>query len=241
MSLVLDILLILTVVIALVSGLKRGFIKTVMNLISIIIALLCGYAFTPQLADYYAENIFLSRFTASIEQAISNLLEGGLDGITKWDLGQLFSEKPEAFSGIIDRYQGNMGDLEGYYHTQMAAGSQNITESLSLQIAEPLANVLSNVLAFLTIFLAAMLLLKIITVILDLVFNLPGLKKFNRLFGMILGLLCGLVYAMVLSRVMIAAVPVLSSVFPDVIPADAAAGSFIIGLIEKYNIFTLFF
>ncbi len=238
MSLILDIILIAIILIEVISGIRRGFIKTVMSLVSILIALGCGYAFTPQLAAYYSEHIFLDKFAASIESALNKLLAGGAEAL---DLGKLLAEKPLALFEITDRYQTDVGTVEGYYQSGVAAGGENLTESVSLQIAEPLAVALANVLAFLTIFAAVILVLKLIGLLLDLIFTLPGLKFFNRLCGMLLGAACGLTYAFILAYIFTEAVPVLASIFPETVPADAASQSIVVGLLQQYNIFTLFF
>lgn len=237
MSLILDGILLTVIIISIISGIKRGFIKTIMSFVSIIVAIFCGWMFTPQLAEYYNEHIFLRQMSESVENAINSLLNNGLETV---NLSSLFTEKPQAFVDITDRYSADISSLESYYQLQLSNGEENLTEKLSLHIAEPLADILSSALAFLTIFIAVILVLKILTIILNTLFSLPGLNFINRFCGLLLGGICGLLYAFVLSYIFSMAVPALASIFPDIIAADAAQKSVLIELFEKYNIFTLF-
>lgn len=63
MSLILDGILLTVIIISIISGIKRGFIKTIMSFVSIIVAIFCGWMFTPQLAEYYNEHIFLRQMS----------------------------------------------------------------------------------------------------------------------------------------------------------------------------------
>ncbi|MHB1153669.1 MAG: CvpA family protein [Eubacteriales bacterium] len=230
MGILIDIILIATVVLSIWSGVKRGFIRSLMNIITFSAALLCGWYFYPSLAVIYSSKYLLDKFTADIYNSINTIISSGIESI---DLSRLFADKPDAFLDITRRYSVDINLLEEYFNTQVMKGSQDITADISTRIAAPVANGISEVLAFLTIFLGVVILLKIVTLILDLIFKLPVLNAFNRVAGFVLGSVCGLAYAWILSIVIAASLPFLSMIFPVIFTQNTRDSSIFLNLINS--------
>ena len=57
MSLFIDIFIIIAAIAAIYSGISRGFVKSVMGFVSLILAIAAAFIFTPQLADFYNVNV----------------------------------------------------------------------------------------------------------------------------------------------------------------------------------------
>ncbi len=230
MGILIDIILIATVFLSIWSGVKRGFIRSLMNIITFFAALLCGWYFYPSLAAIYSSKYLLDKFTTDIYNSINSIISSGIESI---NLSRLFADKPDAFLDITRRYSVDINLLEEYFNTQVMKGSQDITADISTRIATPLATGVSEVLAFLTIFLGVILLLKIVTFILDLIFKLPVLNAFNRVAGFVLGSVCGLAYAWILSIVIAASLPFLSMIFPAVFTQNTRDSSIFLNLINS--------
>jgi uncharacterized membrane protein required for colicin V production len=232
MGILIDIILIAIVALSIWNGAKRGFVRSVMNMITFITAFLCGWYFYPPLAVIYNDNFLLGKISTDIYNAINSIISNGAESI---NLSRLFADKPDAFLEITKRYSADINTLEKYFNAQVNAGANNITADISARIAEPVATGLSKVLAFLTIFFGIVILLKIVTLILDLVFKLPVLNVFNHVAGFILGSVSGLAYAWILSVVIAAALPFLSMLFPAVFSQNTGSGSILLNLFTKIS------
>lgn len=232
MGILIDIFLIAIVALSILSGVRRGFVRSVMNIITFISALLCGWYFYPPLAVIYNDNFLLGKFSTDIYNAINSIISSGVGSI---NLSRLFADKPDAFLEITGRYSADINALEKYFNTQVNAGANNITADISARIAEPVSTGLSKVLAFLTIFIGIVIVLKIVTLILDLVFKLPVLNVFNRVAGFILGSVSGLAYAWILSVVIAAALPFLFMMFPAVFTQNTGGSSILLNLFTKIS------
>ena len=234
MSIAIDLLILLIIFGSIVGGIRKGFVRSVMDFVTFIAAIICAWAFAPILADFFSDSYFMQRITASVTDAIDKVIGGAASPIT---LDSLFAEKPAAFVDIIDRYSANIAEAERFYNAQVATGVQNAADKLSEFIAGPVASAVSNVIAFVVIFAAVSLVLTIIAVILDAVFKLPPLNTLNRVFGFMLGAVCGLLYAWAASMVLYAALPSLTALWPEVFASSLLDNSILLGIFYEYNIF----
>lgn len=230
MGILIDFILIATFVLAVWSGTKRGFIRSLMNIITFVAALLCGWYFYPPVAAVYNNRFMLNKFTADVYNSIKYIISSGIESL---DISRLFADKPDAFLDVIQRYNADFDIIENYYNKQVISGSEDVLADISARIAEPTAAGISEILAFITIFLGVVILLKIVTLILDLIFKLPVLNAFNRIAGFILGSVCGLAYAWILSIVITAALPFLAVIFPAVFTQTTQDNSLILNFINN--------
>jgi Colicin V production protein. len=225
MNFIIDLLLLFIIIFSVISGIRKGFIHSVMNIITFTAALICGWQFYPILSLYYKERIFLSRISNEIYHQISLLVNTSFDS--------LLSDLPEALIELTDRFGIDISALETYYLSQTA---DNLTEKISTFIAEPVAASISNILAFTTIFLGVTIILKIVTLILDMIFKLPVLNTLNRVCGFILGVFNGLLYAALFSMVLAMLSPVLTALIPEFYTSGMIDTSVFVTVINKLNI-----
>lgn len=232
MGIIIDLLLAAVVIVSVWSGVKRGFVRSVMNLITFAAAFFCSWFFTPSLAAVFNERFLLDKITAGVSSSINPLISSGVESLS---LSNLFAEKPEAFVGIINRYGADIGALQAYFNS-LTGGADEVADKISARIAEPVSFGLSEVLAFVAIFFGVAIILKIAALILDAVFSLPVLNAFNRVAGFILGAVCGLAYVWVMGVALIAALPFLAMLFPEIFGRVAQEGSYLLNFIKNLNI-----
>ena len=234
MSLLFDILLIVIFLLCIYAGVKKGFVHSVMNFVSFIVAFLTAWKLSPGLGDYFRETIFDEKLTKNVSEAIGTILHNGLGTL---GLDNLFADKPPAFMDIVNRYHSSITELEDYYNIQVASGSAVLEKRVSEFIALPVSRVLSSALAFLGIFLAVSLVMWLITLLLDLIFKLPVLNAVNRIMGFLLGAVCGILNVWAISLVLKALVPVLGALFPQLFRAELFENSMLFNLIYEFNPF----
>ncbi|MBQ7321201.1 MAG: CvpA family protein [Clostridia bacterium] len=193
MSWILDVLLIAIVLGTLVYYTHRGFVKAVLGfgrtLLSFLLAMLLG----PKLGGVIATKLIGNK----IADRVYNLLVSFFDKQTEsFDLSELFDKMPEAFVSLVERFGGNMAELEAKYGDLTAATRENLTD-LSQTIAAPITTVISNLFGYLIVFLVAFVLLILFTGVLSKIFELPVLKQINHLLGFVLGLLFAVLNAFI--------------------------------------------
>lgn len=233
MSLAIDIFLLCVIILPMIGGIRRGFVASVMGILTFAAALVCAWLFTPALSAYYLETVFMARVSKVVGDAIASLLSSGLD------LGSLFSDLPEAFTSLTDRFGADISRLSSYYTIQESGGASDVAGKVAGFIAQPVAEAVSDVLAFLTIFVGAVIILKVISLILDLIFKLPVLNALNRFAGFIFGAGCGYLYASIFAVILVASAPALTALLPEYFSAAAFDGSALLTALREYGMFAM--
>ena len=232
MNLIFDGVVLAVAVTAIVLGAKRGFIKSVMGVCTLIAALFVAYAFTPMLSDYIEAQPFIRSVSSSITDTIKSLSanESGT-----YDLEKLFADMPDAFTQIVDRYKADPEELKQSV-PPTAESEVHAVDALSDLIAQPVVRVIADVLAFLALFVAAVIVLKLFTWLLDLIFQLPVLKSANTMLGFLFGVIAACVWAWVLSSLAVPLIRAMSSISPDLFRESVVDNTVIVKFFSTLNI-----
>ena len=228
MNIVIDVILVAIIGACLVSGWRKGFITTVMNFASFLIAGVGAYLFYPVPADYAYANLFLPKITSIIEGSI---LSGGA-GMT---VTELFAARPQFFVDILNRFS-TVDEVEKFYNSGEALTVTDISEFM----AAPLARTISNILCFFLVFIVLLIVLNLITIFLDKICKLPVLKTANTFLGILLGALLGLLFAWLLSAVVAGILPSVSTAYPELLPPTTIEDSVVLRWLHSFNPLTLF-
>lgn len=226
MMFLLDLLLIIIVVITVARCTVRGFVKSVINLVSLVVSFFAARFFTPQFGDWLEINFFAERITDNVQEMVRALAAKGAE---VFDLSRLFANMPADFSAMLARYGADADALSATYGGMSEAGETAAAE-LAAAIAAPVVAGLSDVCAFILLFLGAMLICSLVALLLGLLVKLPVLRTANRLLGFILGLLIALILAFLFAN----AASLLMGYFHTVDPSAFAADIMDKTLIVKY-------
>ncbi|MBO5274659.1 MAG: CvpA family protein [Clostridia bacterium] len=234
MSILFDLILIVVAAICIISGVRRGFIRSVINIVTLAAAVICAYMFMPAVSAYLHEEFIEESVSAPVEEELAGMAGGDESG-----LAQLFADSPAALSELVGRYNTELADVVAYYEEAVAEGAQEMLENLSRYISEAAAKTVSDLTAFLLIFAAVVILLKLVGWLLDLIFKLPVLSTLNRVLGIVFGIICAYLYMSVLAVVIVKGIPALSSIFPEQFATASVENTMVLKWIYEYNIFTL--
>lgn len=228
MNIAIDVILAVVTASCIISGWRKGFVDTVMRLVSFFIAVLGAYLFCSIPAGYMYSGIFLPKISNMIEDSI---LSGGA-GQT---LAELFNTKPEFFTDILNRYS-TVGEVESFYNS----GQSVSVADISAFMAEPIARTISNILGFVLVFIVLLIALGILTFLLDRICKLPVLKSANKLLGILSGAVSGLFFAWLIAAVAGGALPHLSKAYPEVFDPMTLENSIVLKWLYSFNPLTLF-
>ncbi len=234
MTLAIDAILIFTAVLCIWAGTRKGFVRSVMGLISTLVASVAAYAFTPVLAAYIRDRYLIGRITNGIYETLHSL---ALDTTTDlFNLDRVASDLPEPFTAILSRYRVDLSAVTEKMRG-LTAVSEDAVRSVSADIAAPTANALASAISFLILFLGAFLALSLFTLLLDALFRLPVLKGANTFLGFLFGVFEAAVMVSVLAIVFSVLTEALGAFDPVLFGADTVDRTVVCSFLLKFNLF----
>jgi len=224
MSLAIDAVILFAAVFIIWAGTSKGFIRSVMGLISAGASLFAAYAYAPVLAVYVKEKFLTGRIADGIAETLRSL---AFDTSTDlYDMDRLAADLPEPFIGILDRYGINIAEFS-YKLRGLTGCDENAVYNFAEEIADPTSSVLASVISFIVIFIGVFIALSLVTSLLDLIFRLPILKSANMVLGFLFGCAEAAVVAFVLAVVLSVLVTALGSIDPAMFGEDVVGETMI--------------
>ncbi len=225
MSLFLDILIIIVVIAAIYSGISRGFVKSVMGFVSLILAVIAAFVFTPKVAGIYEENFVGGWVDGIVETSLTDLVTAGGQRI---EFSKILEDRPDALEAIASRFGIDLDEISSYYLEFQPEDDNTAIKSLSEHIASPTSKAVSEVLAAISVFFGALILLKLITFLLDLICRLPVLSTLNRFLGFLFGVASAAVGSLVIANLSVGLIKALNAVKPEIFNQSVIDGSVIV-------------
>ena len=232
LSLALDAVILFAAILIIWLGVRRGFIRSAMGLVSGIASVVAAYAYTPNLAAYIRKNYLIENITGGIAETLRSL---ALDTQTDlYNLDRLAADLPEPFTAILERYGIDVNTFIGQIRGLNGCGG-DIVDAFAAQIAEPTTAVISSVIAFAILFFAVLLVLSLMTGLLDLIFTLPVLRSANVLLGFLLGLVEAAFFACLLATMMTVLVSALGAIDPGTFGTNVVEDAIVCQFVLKHN------
>ena len=233
MSLAIDAVILFAAVLIIWLGVRRGFIRSVMGLVTGITSTVAAYAYTPVLAAYIRKNYLIENITNGISETLRSL---ALDTETDlYNLDRLAADLPEPFTAILERY-GIEAETFIEQIRGLSACDSSIVDAFSAQIAAPTTSVLASVAAFVIIFFVILIVLSLLTGLLDLIFTLPVLRGANVFLGFLLGVAEAALFACLLATVMSVLARALGALDPSMFGTDVVEDTIICKFVMEHNI-----
>lgn len=180
----LDYIIIAVLAVMVLTSYFRGFIKTLFNLVSMVITFGLTYYLYPYVSKFIMTETGLYKSLSeyiNVSFDFENLLEGAVSKESQFDvIGTL------PFPEVIKDILATNNNTEMFDLLDVSSFTDYVSSSL--------ASIAVNIIVFIVLFLIIWLVLSVLVNVLDLVAKLPGLKAVNRLAGAGLGLLLGLAY-----------------------------------------------
>jgi uncharacterized membrane protein required for colicin V production len=186
MNAVLDIIIVGLIIFCVAFGYRNGFVKTVMNFLSFIIAFFMAKTFSPQLSSMiyngYIQPNFVAKVTAQIEKILGNV-----------SLNHMVQDpnRPDDFMNMLKSYGVELPDVNKWLSEAASKSAADLNGYVAKNLVEPVAEGISYFIAFTAILLLSILLLKIVTMLINRAVKLPVLNFINRTGGIALGFLYG--------------------------------------------------
>ena len=206
MNIILDLIVVGILVATVIIGFKRGFIKSLMGLVSGILALVIAFLFSPALARVVDDHLIRPVMVSAVEEKIVS------SDPTDGDLLDFLKNAPEDLNQFFSSIGVDLSRLDSYLPEgeEQEGEGEGVLTTVSESLAAPLSNMISTVIAFVVVYLTALILLKIVTALLDGLFKLPILRIPNKLLGAAIGALTGVITCFVICSVVGLVLPYLA-------------------------------
>ena len=208
MNIILDLSIIVIIVLSVILGIRRGFVKSILHFFGGIASFVLAFIYTDRLASFI-ENKFVFGFLKSkVSDAITSISGQPID---KADVSALVADRQTDFMNFLDKY-GVSGETAANNLSNSAGKSMaDINDSFSSFVAEGLSHTVSYVIAFVLILIAAWIAIRLLIWLSDIIFKLPVLHLSNKALGVIFGALVGVLIAFVFAAAVNYLIPYLQS------------------------------
>lgn len=230
MSVIIDIIIAVIIVIPVILGIKRGFVRSAMKLVSVILAILAANILMPYISPFCREKIIVPYVSEPVNAYVSSAV-----GDSVGSVGDTGTENISAVADKIKNVCGTFGIdisditdmLESSVSDSALESADKITESVTGYIVGEITNKASDILAFLLAFVGSLIVLGIVTFIINAICKMPVLNGINRTAGALFGFCCGGIAAIVIAKLLMAFMPTLTSLYPDVFSGAADKSLFL--------------
>lgn len=228
MSLVLDIILIAIFAAFVLTAAKKGFVKTLLELVAVIAALVLSYQLSPVVAQGAYDGIVKESLITSIEEQ----LDENFNASTA-------AKKAEVTLDALPDFVVSLASSAGVEIDEVKAkissekfSSENLATELVEKVAEPIVIGALTIVFFMILAIVLLFVLKIVAHLIAKLFDIPLVGTANKLLGGLLGACKGVIVIVFLCTV-------LDFIFAsgDGEMANAVNDSFVIGLLDNINPF----
>ncbi len=198
MSLVLDIILVAIFAVFVLSAAKKGFVKTLLELVASILAIVLAYQFSPLVAQGAYDAVVKENLITTIEEQIDEKF----DASTASKKAEVTLDAiPEFMVSIAESAGVDFNDIKSKISSEKFS-SENIATELVEKVAEPIVIGALTALSFMILAIILLLVLKFLANLISKLFNIPIIGTANKLLGALLGACKGVVVLVFLCTVL---------------------------------------
>ena len=201
---IVDLLIVAIIAIAIISGMYRGFISSLLSTASFFISWAASYAIYPSIASSILSNT-----------SVMDTLNYYTDAASKLDTGVARTGIAQVTSDMIQRAIEAISLPAPFDELLKQNIADNAFAGLNLStvgeyVNHTIAMVVVDVLSFLVVFMACFIVLNLVIRLLNYVFKFPALKHFDAITGGVLGFARGYFFVFLLFTL----VPILLTALP---------------------------
>lgn len=208
-AIILDILFIVIAAIFIAVGVKRGFIKSLIQSAKLILTIVITYFLGSPVATFLKEKF--------IFKGIYDFWYGKIDGIYQSANASLDTEKFRSNIESVPDFLLNPDKKAEILEATSEEAGAAMVESVSNSIANPMADVVSNILGYVLTFVLAFVVLTIVAWLLTKIADrIAFIGTANRILGGVFGALVGVIVLTIIAAI-IGFIDVNGAAYPDTV------------------------
>ncbi len=197
MAIIFDIAVFAIVIILLVVGYKRGFIRSVINLVGAAAAAVVAFLLSQPIAQFIFNTFLRGGSIAMIDEELAKL-SGGQTATTLLD--SAFAAIPERISSLASSYVGSLDAIKASIAAS-APTTETIATSVVDQVIGPIMTMMIQSIVFLVLFIGLCILVKFVAKAMKIIDKLPIIGKANATLGLVMGLVQAVIFLFVFTCV----------------------------------------
>ncbi|MDP4153656.1 MAG: CvpA family protein [Bacillota bacterium] len=197
MTIILDIFLIASILICCFSAMKKGFIKSLLELVGGFAGFIFALIFAGSLGNIISERWIGPFFDKNMTSYVSNLFEKS--NAVNGETGSGFNSLLKTFGLSLDKIRSTV-----IGNTIDKAGDKSVNF-----VSATAAQKVSYIVAFILIFIGVTIACAILARVLGVIFKLPVLHQFDSLLGLAVGIISALIFGWVFSAAVYYILPML--------------------------------
>lgn len=189
---IVDIIIAILLLVSVLLGYRRGFVKTVFSCFSVVIALVIAALLGSHVGSFIKESDIYDDMTKDVRQELYGFFEKTMEeGIDNADeLDRKLDESPAIKS--LERLGVDVDALFESYKLAVSDGAGNVRSLAVKIVTQKVMSALANALGTLITFVVALIVLKLLSKLLDGVSKLPVLNSINKIAGIAAGAILGI-------------------------------------------------
>lgn len=228
MSIILDIILIAIFAAYVFFAAKKGFIRTLLELVAVVAAIVLSFQISPVVAQSAYDGLVEKQIVSAVDEQINE----NVDSMSLADKANAVLDSiPEYAVSFASAVGVEISDIKDQISAEKL-DSENLAQSLVEKIAEPIVVGALTVIIFMLLAVVLIILLKLAAKYISKLFNIPIVKSLNKGLGGALGAIKG---ALVLLVICTGLRFILGGGESEL--SIAVNESFVVGLLDKINPF----
>lgn len=230
MSIILDVAVLVILFLAIFIGYKRGFIRTIINLIGYIAAAILAHLVSLPISQFIFNTFLRSKSVELIQNAISE--HAGGQSVTEL-INTAFAAIPEKINTLAASYIGSMEEIKNNL-IQSTPTTAEIAENVVDKVVAPISTMIIQTLAFIVLFIVFCIAVKLITKALKIIDKIPLIGSANAALGAVIGIVQAVVFLLIFT-IVIAMIINLSGNQLEAINNSVIDQSYVFKIIYEYN------
>ncbi len=196
MNYIVDVIIIALIILVIVRSSKKGFVSSLVDAFSMIIASIASYTVTPKVAQFFYDNFIKSSVSRGFEKALDEINTGAA---INEKIDAMLASLPE---GAVNLAQSlGLVDLNAIHMSGTVDNTQLISTVLN-NIAYNVMITITKVVVFFVLFVLFTLLLRVLSKFFENINKIPLIGKLNSTLGGVLGVIKAGIIIIVVCTVM---------------------------------------
>lgn len=225
MAIIFDVAVFAIVILLLILGYKRGFIRTVINLVGYAVSAVLAFFISQPVAGFIFESFFRKGSVDMINGELGKL-SGGQSVAELLDTA--FAAIPERISALASSYVGSLDQIKDTI--------ADVATAVVDQVIGPIATIMIQSIVFLVLFIVFCILVKLVTKALKIIDKLPVIGTANAVLGLVVGLVQAVIFLFIFTSV-VALIIQLSGNQMDAVNSEIVGQSHVFKAIYNMNPF----
>ena len=200
MSIVIDLILLAVIAFSVIVSMKRGFVRTAIELAGFVLAIVIAFTFSGPLADTTYDSAIRPGVETAIEEGITSAV-GNINDINESNVDKVWDALPGFLKTNSENFGLSRETLEGDLIALDATGIEETAAGIADSVARPVISTLLKTIFAVLMFLIISLVTKFLAVPINKLFSFSIIGKINSLLGGVLGAVKGAIGVAIISLI----------------------------------------